>query len=43
MALFEEIKNLTVSDKEDCYELSFASNPMQYKSLLNRNQTLLYD
>ena len=34
MTLLEEIKNLTVSDKEDCYELSFASNPMQYKSLL---------
>ena len=34
MTLFEEIKNLTISDKEDCYELSFASNPMQYKSLL---------
>ena len=34
MTLFEEIKNLTVSNKEDCYELSFVSNPMQYKSLL---------
>ena len=43
MTLFEEIKNLTVSDKEDCYELFFASNPMQYKSLLKGFNKEIYN
>ena len=43
MTLLEEIKNLTVSDKEDCYELSFASNSMQYKSLLKGFNKEIYN
>ena len=42
MTLFEEIKNLTASNEEDCYKLSFASDSMQYKSLLKGFNKKIY-
>jgi glucose-6-phosphate isomerase len=43
MTLFEEITKHTLTNKEDCYDLSFDSNPMQYKSLLKGFNKEIYN
>ena len=43
MKLFEEIKELTIFNNEDCYELNFTSKPLKYKSLLKGFNKEIYN